>query len=1187
MNTGQQELQRRWEYLAEAQKLSHSGIFAWNVSSGVLEWSDETYRILGFTRETNPTLDLVFDRVHPEDRERLQQLRDRAALNNMDLDVEHRILLPDGVLRYLHVVAHAGEDRSGNREYIGIVSDITERKLAEQERQALSRDLRESNARLEEAQRVAHVGYWEWDLDTNAVVWSDETYRIFGLKPQERPMDLPTVREMVHPEDRETLYGGVDVELDAGVRPVADFRIVAPNGEVRTVRAITSKLSSTMPGDPEGDASGGARRLFGTVQDITELKHAEEARHALSRDLQESKAWLEEAQRVAHIGYWVWDLETNQVIWSEETYRIFGLAPRAGSMDIAIIGEMFHPDDREAVFRAAEEAIRSGTRADFEHRLVRPDGEVRFVHSLGDLKTNSAGRPYQMFGTTQDITDRKRAEEERRTLSDALQQSNARLEEAQRVAHIGHYEFNPVENRVTWSAELCRIWGIAPVNRPIDMAAVFEMIHPDDREHAARTVEDIIRTGTHLKAEHRIVRPDSEVRFLQILGTVKRDASGRAYELFGTGQDITDRKRAEEALQRMSGSFQESNARLEEAQRIAHVGHWDWNLETGSLAWSDETYRIYGMAPQERPIDIAMLREMIHPEDRESMFRKAEESLLSGVPADAEHRIVRPNGEVRTVHSRADARRDASGRPYEMFGTVQDVTEGKRAEQALRRSQFYLSEGERLAHVGSWASTNLGISWGDDLGLYWSDELYRIFGLDPKNGAPGLEQCLAYVHPRDRALIAEKVKAMHEEHCICDVTHRIVRPDGEMRYIRVVSNPVVEQGAFKGYIGTTIDVTEQELLTQELRREQAYLTDAQSMAHIGSWAYNLITHKLLHSSDENARLYGFDPSQGPISAERFFDTQHAEDAPYVNAALERAVREGTDFYLDEYRIHHTDGSIRFLRAIGHRNASGEPGEYVGVTMDITDRKRAEEERERLRQLETDLAHTNRVNMMGELAAALAHEIKQPIAASITSADALLRWLAHDPPDLERARAAADRIQQDANRAAEVINSLQSFYKRGTPVKRAVVDLRGVIEEMAVLLSTEAARYSITISAEMEQDTPKLRADRVQLQQVIMNLMLNAIEAMKDTGGKLNVKLCLNSDGWLLVSVSDTGVGLPEGGTEEIFDPFHSTKPQGTGMGLTITRSIVESYGGRVWATNNHRAGATFHFILPSEVEAHE
>jgi PAS domain S-box-containing protein len=656
--------------------------------------------------------------------------------------------------------------------------------------------------------------------------------------------------------------------------------------------------------------------------------------------------------------------------------------------------------------------------------------------------------------------------------------------------------------------------------------------------------------------------------------------------MFGTTQDITDRKRAEEALQRMSGSFQESNARLEEAQRIAHVGHWDWNLETGSLAWSDETYRIYGMAPQERPIDIAMLREMIHPEDRESMFRKAEESLLSGVPADAEHRIVRPNGEVRTVHSRADARRDASGRPYEMFGTVQDVTEGKRAEQALRRSQFYLSEGERLAHVGSWASTNLGISWGDDLGLYWSDELYRIFGLDPKNGAPGLEQCLAYVHPQDRAFIAEKVKAMHEEHCICDVTHRIVRPDGEMRYIRVVSNPVVEQGAFKGYIGTTIDVTEQELLTQELRREQAYLTDAQSMAHIGSWAYNLVTRKVLHSSDENARLYGFDPNEGPISAERFFATQHAEDAPWVNAVLERAVREGTDFYLDEYRIHHTDGSIRFLRAIGHRNPSGEPGEYVGVTMDITERKRAEEEREKLRQLEADLAHINRVNMLGELAAALAHEIKQPIAASITSANTCLRWLAHDPPNLERARAAAARSEQEGNRAADVINRLRSFYKKGVPPKREIVDIRAIILEMAALFRIEANRHSVTIHSAVDADTPKILVDRVQVQQVFMNLMLNAIEAMQDTGGELTITARPNPEGQIIVSISDTGVGLPTENAERIFDAFHTTKPEGTGMGLAITRSIVESHGGRVWATANEGAGATFHFTLPIEAEAH-
>jgi signal transduction histidine kinase len=272
--------------------------------------------------------------------------------------------------------------------------------------------------------------------------------------------------------------------------------------------------------------------------------------------------------------------------------------------------------------------------------------------------------------------------------------------------------------------------------------------------------------------------------------------------------------------------------------------------------------------------------------------------------------------------------------------------------------------------------------------------------------------------------------------------------------------------------------------------------------------------------------------------------------------------------------------------VGHHNPSGEIGEYVGITMDVTERKHAEQERERLRQLEADLAHIHRVNMMGELAAALAHEIKQPISASITSANALLRWLAHNPPDLERVRAAATRIEQDGNRAADVINRLRSFYKKGSPPEREIVDVKEIIQEMIVLLSDEAVRHSITIHSEIDAETPNILADRVQLQQVFMNLMLNAIEAMKDAGGEMTIRSGLNQEGQLLTSISDTGVGLPLENTERIFDAFHTTKPQGTGMGLAITRSIMESHGGRIWATSNHGAGATFHFTLPVEAEAH-
>src|SRR4029077_16449776 len=242
------------------------------------------------------------------------------------------------------------------------------------------------------------------------------------------------------------------------------------------------------------------------------------------------------------------------------------------------------------------------------------------------------------------------------------------------------------------------------------------------------------------------------------------------------------------------------------------------------------------------------------------------------------------------------------------------------------------------------------------------------------------------------------------------------------------------------------------------RRQQAYLAEAQSLTHVGSWACNFLTGKIFHLSDEALRLYGFDPDSPGISFERLYNATHPEDEPALREQFFGAINARKDYDL-EYRIYRPDGAIRCLRSSGHHDPAQEIGEYVGITMDITERKRAEEEHEKLRQLEADLAHINRVNMMGELAAALAHEIKQPIAASITSANTCLRWLAHDPPNLERARAAAARSEREGNRAADVINRLRSFYKKGAPPKREIVDIGAIILEMAALLRTEATRHS--------------------------------------------------------------------------------------------------------------------------------
>jgi PAS domain S-box-containing protein len=603
------------------------------------------------------------------------------------------------------------------------------------------------------------------------------------------------------------------------------------------------------------------------------------------------------------------------------------------------------------------------------------------------------------------------------------------------------------------------------------------------------------------------------------------------------------------------------------------MGSWAFNA-AGFEYWSSELFRIYGLDPSGRPPTVEEYLALVHPEDRAFMKQGITNMLADHLAFDFTKRIVRPDGEIR--HVRCVGIPVTQGGSFQGFlGTGMDVTDQERLTKKLRLSEQYLSEGQRLAHMGSWAFNPAGFF------DYWSEELFRIYGLDPQKGAPTLEQYLATVHPQDRDFMANTIKRMHAERSGCDVKKRIVRPDGELRYIRCVGIPVVEGEVLKGFLGTAIDITEQELLTQELERRQAYLAEAQKLTHTGSWAWRVADRRAVHLSVELYRIYGFDPAEGTPTWEQYFERIHPEDRLKWKGIVERAVVEKGD-YDQEFRILLSNGRLKWIRTVGHPvlSGAGDLEQFVGSSTDITERKSAEQERERLRQLEADLAHTNRVSTLGEMAASLAHEIKQPIAAAITSANSCVEWLAHEPPNLDRARAAAARIDKYGNRAAEIIDRIRSLYRKSPP-QRELVDVNGIIHEMLALLNGEATRYSVAMGTELAAELPKITADRVQMQQVFMNLMLNAIEAMKDSGGELTVKSQLQ-DGQLQFSVSDTGVGLPKE-MDQIFSAFFTTKPQGSGMGLAISRSIVESHGGQLWASANSGGGATFHFTLPIRV----
>jgi len=375
----------------------------------------------------------------------------------------------------------------------------------------------------------------------------------------------------------------------------------------------------------------------------------------------------------------------------------------------------------------------------------------------------------------------------------------------------------------------------------------------------------------------------------------------------------------------------------------------------------------------------------------------------------------------------------------------------------------------------------------------------------------------------------------------------------------------------------------------ELRLSEAYLAEAQRLSHTGSWAWSPPPGDIRYWSEECYRVQGFDPKGGQPRFEEFLQRVHPDDQARIAEVIERAVRKKEEFEFD-YRIIHPGGEIRYARSIGHPilGPSGDLVEFVGTIIDVTDRRQAEKERERLREAQADLAHASRMTTMGELTASLAHEVNQPITAAVNGASTCIRWLTRDDPDLAEAREAAAGVIRNAKRAADIINRIRSISKKGES-NRQLIDINEVIREIIALLGNEAHRYSISILTDLGANLPKVMADSVQVQQVIMNLIMNSFDAMKDVDRKreLAIRSRRTEDQYLTISVTDTGVGLPSEQTNRIFDAFFTTKPHGIGMGLRISRSIVESHGGRLWAADNSPHGASFSFTLPVPVEAPE
>ena len=860
-----------------------------------------------------------------------------------------------------------------------------------------------------------------------------------------------------------------------------------------------------------------------------------------------------------------------------------------------------HPDD---LFQAIEiwmEAIHTGQPYDVKQRLRRFDGVYRWFEVRGFPLRGPDGRILNWCVLLTDIDDRQRAEE-------ALRASQAYAAEAQRLSHTGSWHWNVSIGEVAWSQEYCAIFGFDFENDKPSYRLFIERVHPEDRPSVERALWADVREKRDFDGEYRLLLPDGSIKYLHSLGKCSLDQSGNV-EYIGAVVDITEHKRAEQELR---DSEERHRVVVEAASDV--VISMD---ENGAILLANAAaLRVFGYDPTEligKPLTVLM------PECMRKLYEKAFNRYL----ATGERHInwhgteltgLRKNGQEFPVEISFGELVKGGRRIF--TGFVRDISEKKRAEEALQRSEAHLSRAQRLAHVGSSVWQVAGRKM-----VYLSEEWYRVYGFDPKVGMPSWEERLQRIHPEDRAKWQAVIERAIDDKSDYDLEIRILPPDRTVRYVHSVGQPVFgPSGELVQFLGVSMDVTERKQadeafrlivvgtaattgddffqslvkhMAQALRARYAFVTTCDDQKHARTLAF--------WKGDGFGENFDFDISDTPCERVLHGDVCHYRQAlrglfpldkllagwqaeSYLGVPmLDRSNRViGHLAILDDKPMEADVRAIDLLKIFASRAAAELNRQKAEVELQA-----ALQERARMREELAHLTHLNRVSTMGELAASLAHEIKQPISAAMTDARTCSRWLTRDRPDLTEARAAASRVVKDVARASEIIGRVRSLFKKDS-LQHEEVDINELIEEMVALLRGEASRHSILIHSDIALDLPTITVDRVQLQQVFMNLMLNGIEAMKNmnTPGRLTVRSQRDDSGQLLISVMDTGVGVPAEKIEQIFNPFFTSKPQGTGMGLAISRSIIESHGGRLWAVSKSESGATFQFTLPIQGNVH-
>ena len=689
-------------------------------------------------------------------------------------------------------------------------------------------------------------------------------------------------------------------------------------------------------------------------------------------------------------------------------------------------------------------------------------------------------------------------------------------------------------------------------------------VHPEDRGKALSAFWDGVRSGQGFGFETRSLRArDGVYRWHLQQAVVLRDAEGRILKFVGTTTDIDDQKRAEEALRA-------SEAKL---RRVIDgipglVSTMGPDGETNLI--NRQILDYFGKTPEE--LKNWRFSDAIHPDDLSRIIALHALSIERGVSFGSEYRLRRVDGEYRWFQFRAEPVRDAASSVSAWYVLATDIHDRKQAEDALLTSERSFASIINTIPTLAWSARPDGCcdflsqGWLEFTGL--TTELAHGWGW------------LNAFHPDDRDRLTQSWQSAIATGVYVDTEARLCRRDGVYRWTMIRANPWrAESGSCVKWYGTNTDIDDRKRAEEQMQRSEAFLAEAQYLTRVGSFAWRVSTGEI-RWSEQLYRIFEVQPGT-KLTTALIGDRIHPNDLTIIADTIERA-NHAESYLENEHRIVMRDGSIKRLHFVAHATHDREGRlEYIGAVQDITQRRIAEEA---LIAARRELDRVTRITSLGVLTASIAHEVNQPLSGIVTNAGTCLRMLDSDPPNIEGARETARRVIRDGNRASEVVARLRALFK-SKEVVAELVDLNDAAREVIALSSSELESKGMIVRHEFAENLPAVKGDRIQLQQVIQNLLRNASDSMSgidDRSRQLVIRTESHDGRNVQVTVQDTGIGIAPEFAGRLFDPFYTTKEDGTGIGLSVSRSIVEAHRGQIWATTNDGPGTSFIFSIPCD-----